>query len=96
MVKFELIQRDGKIDFYVLYYPDGFTSPAEEIYGTWKTDKNIDLVDNKSPNAIATYSFSNITYRNENEIEITIKSKDIINEQFKDYIIPDGKYIFKK
>ena len=80
----------------MLYYPDGFTSPSEEIYGTWKTDKNIDLVDNQSPNAVATYSFSNITYKNENVIEITVKSKDIINKQLEEYKIPDGTYIFEK
>ena len=80
----------------MMYYPDGFTSPGEEIYGTWKTDKNIDLVDNQSPNAVATYSFSNITYKNETVIEITVKSKDIINKQFEEYKIPDGTYIFEK
>ena len=96
MIKFELLQRDGKIDFYMMYYPNGYEKPAEEIYGTWKTDKNIDLVDNQNQYAIATYSFSDITYKNGNEIEITVKSKDIIEEQFKDYKIPDGKYIFKK
>lgn len=95
-IQFELIRRDGKIDFYLMYYPDGFTSPAEEIWGTWKTDKDIELVDNENIYAIATYSFSNITYRNENEVEITIKSKNIIYEQFKDSKIPDGTYVFKK
>ena len=49
--------------------------------------------ENNYPNGL--YDFNNITY-NGDEIKITIKINQIIEQEFKDYIIPEGTYTFEK
>ena len=95
---FELQEEtDGSITYYLMYYPKGYTSPSEQMWGKWDTkDININNVKNDNEYALATYSFSNIKYNNDLTIEITIKTESIISTNYQEDKIPDGTYLFKK
>ena len=96
ILEFSLEERDGKIEFYMMYYPNNSDSPVEEIWGNWDTtSNNIEAVKNENNYPNGLYDFNNITY-NGDEIKITIKINQIIEQEFKDYIIPEGTYTFEK
>lgn len=90
-IQFELVSRDNEIQYYMLYYPNGYTHASEELWGTWDIIKtNIDKIDNKNQYTSTEYSFNNIKYINGN-VEMDIKSSGE-----KQYKIPDGYYVFNK
>ena len=96
ILEFSLEERDGKIEFYMMYYPDNNTSPVEEIWGDWDTtSNNIEEVTNENTYAAATYSFNDIKYDGD-KIEINIKANEVLNPELKDYVIPEGRYTFVK
>ena len=95
-MSFELTEENGEIKYRMLYYPNEVTHASEELWGDWSTSSNIVSVDNDNENAIATYSFNDISYNEDDSISIYIQAKDVINEQLEMYKIPDGKYTLEK
>lgn len=95
-MSFELTEENGEIKYRLLYYPNEVTHASEELWGDWSTSSNIVSVDNDNENAIATYSFNDISYNEDDSISIYIQAKDVINEQLEMYKIPDGKYTLEK
>lgn len=95
-ISFELSEENGETKYRLLYYPNEVAHASEELWGDWSTSLNIVLVDNENEDAIATYSFNDITYNENKSISISIQVRDVINKQLEMYKIPDGKYTFKK
>ena len=96
-MQFELAERDGKIVFYLMYYPNDYPRPVDEVYGTWDTNQNkMENIKNDNPYPVAIYSFTNISYYNESDIEITIHTEKVLNKQYEKNVIPDGTYDFRK
>ena len=94
-ISFEISDDNGQLRYQLSYYPNGVGHASEELMGKWSTSSNIVSADNENPDAIATYSFSDIKYNKKN-IEIYIQANTVLNGQLSMYKIPDGKYTFKR
>lgn len=94
-MNFELNKNSDKYDYILLFYPNGSTHASEELWGTWDVTKKEFNLNNENEANLADYKIKNVKYSERNisfEIEL-IKLKD---EQYKDYVIPNGTYNFIK
>lgn len=95
-IYFSLTKENNEIHYFMSYYPYNSIHASEELWGKWDTsNENIELLDNINTYSLANYSISNIKY-SDNRISMNIKLKEILSEQFKEVIIPDGEYTFVK
>lgn len=91
----ELSNDENEVKYILSYYPNGSMHASEELWGIWNTEVNNMYAINENLNSLATYYFSKIKYV-DGKIEFDIKVKDIIIDDYKDYVIPDGSYVFIK
>ena len=90
-----LSKSDDEIEYYMGYYPDSSNHASEELWGKWNTQKKSFIPLNDNELAIAEYKFSDITYTDE-YINVSIKAKKILDNNLKEFKIPDGTYSLKK
>ena len=94
-INFELSKSEDEYKYILLYYEDNANHASEEIWGKWDINKTEFDLNNDNLTSLAEYRIKNIKYM-ENNISFDIEMKKITNSEYKEHIIPDGNYNFKK
>lgn len=94
-INFELSKSEDEYKYILLYYEGNANHASEEIWGKWDVNKTEFDLNNDNLTSLAEYRIKNIKYM-ENNISFDIEMKKITNSEYKEHIIPDGNYNFKK
>ena len=94
-INFELSKSEDEYKYILLYYENNANHASEEIWGKWDVNKTEFDLNNDNLTSLAEYRIKNIKYM-ENNISFDIEMKKITNSEYKEHIIPDGKYNFIK
>ncbi len=94
-ISFELNKKGDEYNYILLFYPNNSIHASEELWGKWDITKSEFTLNNENETNLADYKIKNVKYSERNisfDIEL-IKLKD---DQYKDYVIPNGNYNFIK
>ena len=91
----KLKKENDNYAYNIEYYPNGSAHASEELWGNWDTTKRSFDLENENTTSLAKYKISNIVYHG-TYIEFDLKATEVINNDYKDYIIPDGSYNLSK
>ena len=94
-INFELSKDGDEYKYILLYYENNANHASEEIWGKWDVTKTEFDLNNDHSASLAEYRVKNIKYI-ENNISFDIEMTKINDDEWKEHIIPDGKYNFIK
>lgn len=94
-IYFTLSKNDGGYYYTFGFYPKDSNHASEEFYGDWDITKDSFIPKNENGTAIGEYVIENIKYEDDTIIFDT-RITDLLNEEYKYYIIPNGTYELKK
>ena len=91
-IDLSLVEEDKSIHYYLSYYFNN--SLKDELWGTWNL-KSTNKLQNDNYDAIGVYNVKIVDF-NKNTLVLEITLNELLNEEQKENVIPDGIYYFYK